>query len=162
MSREYVGAAEYVGDDVDSYVDEVSGAEYVGAARAAPRPQGAAMARSQRSTGKRAPLGFGNYSLATTTSTTLTARVQRSFHPDRLLVTSSQLGVLITSIKVGDEEQILGGSVPAELYGTSALGDSKPDDFTPSEGGIDFSISLTNSAASTSTGAAGMKGLVKR
>lgn len=151
---------QYVGDQVDELIDAaISGEEFVGAAgQAASRP----MARTKAEVAKRAPLGFGTYSLAAAAVTILTARPQRAFHPDRLLVTSSQLGVIINSIKIGDEEQVLGGSVPAELYGTSALADPKSDDFTPSGGGLDFSITLTNSAATASTGAVGMKGLVKR
>jgi hypothetical protein len=148
---------DYVGDDIDALIDQAAG---IGAGKAAKNaPQ---FARSGRDVGKRAPLGFGTYNLAAAASVTLTARVQRAFQADRLLVTSSQLGVLITSVKVGDEEQLLGGSVPAELYGTTALADSKPDDFTPSPGGIDFAVSLTNTAGTASTGAVGMKGYVKR
>ena len=143
---------------VDELVDQVSGEMYVGAEQAAANR----MARTRPEVGKRAPLGFGTYSLAAAASVVLTARPQRPFHPDRLLVTSSQLGVTISSIKVGDEEQILGGSVPAELYGTAALADPKNDDFTPSTAGIDFTITITNNAASLSTGAVGMKGFVKR
>lgn len=149
---------DYVGDDIDALINQAAGDDYVGAA---PKnsPQ---MARSQRTVGKRAPLGFGTFSLAAAASVTLTARVQRPFAADRLLVTASQLGIVITSVKVGDEEQLLGGTVPAELYGVNALADSKSDDFTPSPGGIDFSVTLTNTAATLSTGAVGMKGLVKR
>jgi hypothetical protein len=146
---------DYVGDEIDQLIESAG----IGAAAKA---GGTKFARSGRDVGKRAPLGFGVYSLATLASVTLTARVQRAFQADRLLVTSSQLGVMITSVKVGDEEQLLGGTVPAELYGTSALSDSKPDDFTPSPGGIDFSVTLTNSAGTTSTGSVGMKGYVKR
>jgi hypothetical protein len=153
MSQQLVGAMDYVGDDFDDLVNQVSG---VGAA-------GNPLRRTKAELGKRAPLGFGNYSLAAAASVSLTARPQRAFQADRLLVTSSQLGVLITSIKVGDEEQILNSSgVPAELYGTSAMADSRPDDFTASPGGIDFTVTLNNTAASTSTGAVGMKGYVKR
>jgi hypothetical protein len=151
----YVG--EYVGDDIDRMIDAAAN---VGAAPRPAKPGG--MQRSDRTVSKRAPLGFGTYSLAAAASVTLTATVQRAFMADRLLVTSSQLGVVVTSIKVGDEEQILGGSVPAELYGINALADSKPDDFTPSPGGIQLSVTLTNGAATTSTGAVGMKGYVKR
>lgn len=152
---EYVGA-EYVGDDIDELVKQAGGG----------RPRGAAagnmMQRSDRSIGKRGPLGFGAYSIATGVSQTFIARVQRAFHPDRLLVTSSAIGMLVTSIKIGDEEQILGGDVPAELYGTAALADVKPDDFTPAPGGLDISITLRNSTAGTITGTVGMKGFVKR
>ena len=149
---------DYVGDDIDDLIDQVSG---VGAAASAKRgsPQ---MARSTRDVGKRAPLGFGTYSLATLASTTLTTRVQRSFAADRLLVTSGALGIVVTSLKVGDEEQILGGNVPAELYGVNALADSKADDFTAAPGGVDFSITLTNTSGATIAGAVGMKGYVKR
>lgn len=150
--NQYVGAQDYVGDEVDDMI------QAVGADPARARQ----FAKTRAETGKRAPLGFGTYSIAAGASTILTARPQRAFQADRLLVTSSQLGVTISSIKVGDEEQVLGGSVPAELYGTGALADSKSDDFTPSSGGIDFSITLTNGAATTSTGAVGMKGFVKR
>lgn len=153
---------DYVGDDIDDLIDQVSG---VGAAApaAARQQQGTPrMARSSRDVAKRAPLGFGTFSLTTGTSVTLTARVQRSFAADRLLVVASATGILITSIKVGDEEQLLGGQVPQELYGPQALADSRPDDFTPGPGGVDFTITLSNPTAGTITGSAGMKGLVKR
>jgi hypothetical protein len=152
----------YVGDDIDRLIDQAAG---VGAATPS-RPRGAAgatrMQRSDRTVGKRAPLGFGAFSLAAAASVTLTATVQRPFMADRLLVTASQTGVLVTSIKVGDEEQILGGSCPQELYGPSALADSRPDDFTPAPAGIQLAVTLTNGAASTTTGSVGMKGSVRR
>jgi hypothetical protein len=142
-------------DDIDRMIDEASG---VGAAPRSAKP----MNRSDRTVAKRAPLGFGVFSLATLTSVTLTATVQRPFMADRLLVVTSQTGVIITSIKIGDEEQILSGNVPAELYGTGALADSKPDDFTPSPAGIQLSVTLNNTAGTTTTGSVGMKGYVKR
>lgn len=151
---EYSG---YVGDDIDRMIDQAAG---VGAA--GPRQAAGKMQRSDRTIGKRAPLGFGTFNLAAAASVTLTATVQRAFMADRLLVTSSQAGIVVTSIKIGDEEQILGGTVPAELYGVNALADSKSDDFTPSPGGIQLSVSLTNSAATATTGSVGMKGYVKR
>ena len=147
-------------DDMDALMDSVSG-EFVGAQGGAGQ-NAATFERSRRTQMKRAPLGFGNYSLATLISGTFSARPQRAFHPDRLLVTSSQLGVVITSIKIGDEEQVLGNAVPAELYGTAALADSRVDDFSPIPSGIDASVTLTNSAGTTSTGSIGMKGSVKR
>jgi hypothetical protein len=150
---------DYVGDEIDDLIDQVSG---VGAVARAKAPGNAQMARSSRDVGKRAPLGFGTYSLATLASTTLTTRVQRAFAADRLLITSSALGITVTSIKVGDEEQVLGGGVPAELYGPTAMADSKADDFTPSPGGIDFSITLNNTSGASIVGAVGMKGYVKR
>lgn len=153
---EYVGA-EYVGDDIDELVKQAGG----GRQRLA-SGSGAMMQRSARETGKRGPLGFGAYSIATLASQTFIARVQRAFHPDRLLVTSGAIGMLVTSIKIGDEEQILGGDVPAELYGVNAMADVKPDDFTPAPGGLDISITLRNSSGATIAGTIGMKGFVKR
>lgn len=155
--------SEYVGDDIDQLIDA---ANQVGAAtptrQQASTPQGARMARSDRTVYKRAPLGLGTFNLAAGASVTLTATVQRSFMADRLLVVASQAGVLITSIKVGDEEQILGGNLPAEAYGPSALADTRSDDFTPAPAGIQLSVTLQNLAATVTTGSAGMKGLVRR
>jgi hypothetical protein len=150
---------DYVGDDIDRLIDQASG---VGAATPTRQQGGARMVRSDRTIGKRAPLGFGVFSLAAGASVTLVATVQRAFMADRLLVAPSQIGVLITSVKIGDEEQILGGSVPAELYGATAMADSRPDDFSPAPAGIQLSVTLTNGAATTTTGAVGMKGSVKR
>jgi hypothetical protein len=161
---------DYVGDSVDDLIRAAAGIgadddDEIGAKAARSKGgsrQGDLMAKTAARMVKRAPLGFGIYNLATDASITLTARVQRAFQADRLLVTASQLGVIITSIRVGDEEQLLGGSVPAELYGVNALADSRSDDFTPSAGGIDFAVTLTNKAATASVGAVGMKGFVKR
>jgi hypothetical protein len=152
MPADYVGG-EYVGDDIDDLVKQAGGGKARGSAP---------MERSSREVGKRGPLGFGAYSIATLATQTFTARVQRAFHCDRLLVTSAAIGMLITSIKIGDEEQILGGSVPAELYGTNALADVKPDDFTPAPAGLDISITLMNTSLATIAGTIGMKGFVKR
>jgi hypothetical protein len=142
-------------DDIDRLIDSASGVGDAGA-------KAPAMKRSDRTVAKRAPLGFGTFSLAAAASVTLTATVQRPFMADRLLVVPSQVGLLISSIKIGDEEQVLGGNVPAELYGINAIADNKSDDFTPCPAGIQLALTLTNSAATTTTGAAGMKGYVKR
>lgn len=175
-----IAGLQEVGDDdeeIERLVAAVSGLEEVGAvspaaaaaARARLRPGSGSgprlvgpFTKTAPEMGKRAPLGFGAYSLLTLTSTTLTARVQRAFTADRLLVTASATGILITSIKIGDEEQVLNGSVPQELYGTNAITDSRPDNFTATKGGIDLSITLSNPTAGTITGAVGMKGFVVR
>lgn len=152
--------------------DGVEGLEAVGARRRhhghgpAGHPRGPAgtplLARGTRETWRRAPLGLGNFSLLTGTSVTLSGQVQRPFQANRLLVTASDLGILITSIKVGDEEQVLNGSVPAELYGPEALTDSEPDDFTPGATAISFSVTLNNTNSGTVSGAVGFKGWVQR
>lgn len=151
---DFVGE-DYVGDDIDDLVRQAGGGR---THRAVSVP----MARSTREIGKRGPLGFGSYSLATGVTQAFTARVQRAFHSDRLLVTSSAIGILITSVKIGDEEQVLGGSVPAELYGVNALADVKSDDFSPAPAGLDITITLSNPTAGTITGTIGMKGFIKR
>lgn len=152
---DFVGE-DYVGDDIDELVKQAGGGARTHRAISTP------MARSSREIGKRGPLGFGAYSLATGVTQAFTARVQRAFHSDRLLVTSSAIGILITSVKIGDEEQVLGGSVPAELYGVNALADVKSDDFSPAPAGLDITITLSNPTAGTITGTIGMKGFIKR
>jgi hypothetical protein len=154
---EFIGG-EYVGDDIEELVKQAGG----GHNRTAHSAISAPMQRSTREIGKRGPLGFGSYSLAAGATQAFTARVQRAFHSDRLLVTSSAIGILVTSLKIGDEEQVLGGSVPAELYGVNALADVKPDDFSPAPAGLDITITLSNPTAGTITGTMGMKGYIKR
>jgi hypothetical protein len=152
---DFVGA-EYVGDDIEELVKQAGGG------RSRPQAVSSPMARSSREIAKRGPLGFGSYSLAAGASQSFTARVQRAFHSDRLLVTSSAIGIVLTSVRIGDEEQVLGGSVPAELYGVNALADVRPDDFSPAPAGLDITITLSNPTAGTIAGTIGMKGFIKR
>lgn len=156
---DFVGS-EYVGDDIEELVRQAGGGrhQHPRQAQAISQP----MARSSREIGKRGPLGFGSFSLAAGATAVLTARVQRAFHSDRLLITSSAIGLLATSLKIGDEEQVLGGSVPVELYGVNALADVKSDDFSPAPAGLDITLTLSNPTAGTITGTAGMKGFIKR
>lgn len=158
---------DYVGDDIDQLIDQAAGVGAAtptrrGAQRGGAQQGGTAMIRSDRTVGKRAPLGFGAFNLAAGSSVTLTATVQRPFMADRLLITASQPGVLVTSIKIGDEEQILGGNLPAEIYGPSALADTRSDDFSPAPAGISLSVTVLNTAATATTGSVGMKGHVRR
>lgn len=127
--------------------------------------------RSSRDTERRAPLGFVEdttgaffFSLAAVVgaSTTMRAKVSRAAHPDRLLIVPSAPGVVIQSVKVGDEEQILAAGAPVELYSTAALTDSVPDNFSPIGPALDFVITLVNTTAVAVTGTIGIKADVKR
>jgi len=128
-------------------------------------------AMSDRSTERRAPLGFTEdgtgrnfFALAAAIGaiTTMRAKVSRVAHVDRLLIVPSIAGAVIESIKVGDEEQTLASGVPVELYGASALTDTVPDNFSPIGPGLDFIITLRNTTATAITGTVGTKASVKR
>ena len=120
--------------------------------------------RSARETLRRASGGFAQFSLAAAIGSTDTQsmKVSRVVHVDRLLIVPSAAGIVIDSIKVGDEEQLLTPGVPVELYGTSALTDSLSDNFSPLGSGIDLSITLRNTTAGALTALAGVKGGVER
>jgi hypothetical protein len=142
----------------------------------APRTLGSGLpsppfAMSGRDTERRAPLGFTEdgtgrnyFSLAASIGaiTTMRAKVSRVSHVDRLLIVPSGAGVVIESIKVGDEEQTLASGVPVELYGASALTDTVPDNFSPIGPGLDFIIVLRNTTAAALTGTIGTKCACKR
>lgn len=145
--------------------------------RGAPQHRGTnlpspSFARSARETARRAPLGFvedgtnalGSFTLAAGpgTSTIVRGKVSRVAHVNRLLIVPSGPGVVVASIKVGDEEQMLSQGVPAELYGASALTDTIPDDFSPLQTGIDMIITLVNSTNGQLTGTIGSKATCKR
>jgi hypothetical protein len=128
-------------------------------------------AQSQRSTERRAPLGFiedgtgANFftlAAAIGSITTMRAKVSRAAHVDRLLIVPSAAGAVIESLKVGDEEQTLAAGVPVELYGTSALTDTVPDNFSPIGPGLDFIVTLRNTTAGAITGTIGTKCACKR
>lgn len=128
-------------------------------------------AQSGRDTERRAPLGFVEdgtgrnfFTLAAAIGsiTTMRAKVSRVSHVDRLLIVPSAAGAVLESVKVGDEEQTLASGVPVELYGTSALTDTVPDNFSPIGPGLDFIITLRNTTAVAITGTIGTKCACKR
>lgn len=137
-------------------------------ARGLPSPP---FGRSQRSTERRAPLGFKEegtganfFSLPNVVNsvTTMIAKVSREAHADRLLIVPSAPGVVFQSIKVGDEEQLLAPGAPVELYSTAALTDAVPDNFSPLSSALDFSVVLQNTTNVAITGTIGIKAAVKR
>jgi len=120
---------------------------------------------------RRAPLGFledgtnsVGWALAAVLgdTTTIRAKVSRPTHINRLLLVASAAGAVIISLKIGDVEQMLNGAVPVELYGTSALTDTVPDNFDPLKSGTDCVIVLQNTTAGAITGTAGAKAFVER
>lgn len=180
------------GDDVSGMEDTISGLVSVGAltevgaaqlrrkARKPGAPAAAAgggrlpsppFAQSGRDTERRAPLGFTEdgtgaafFSLPAVlgSTTTMRAKVSRVAHVDRLLIVPTAPGVVIESIKVGDEEQTLASGVSVELYGVTALTDTVPDNFSPIGPGLDFIVTLKNTTAGAITGTIGTKASCKR
>jgi hypothetical protein len=122
-------------------------------------------------TERRAPLGFVEdgtnsvgWSLAAVLgdTTIIRAKVSRPTHINRLLLIASATGAVITSLKIGDVEQMLNGAVSVELYGTAALTDPVPDNFDPLKSGTDCIITLQNTTAGAISGTAGAKATVER
>jgi len=128
-------------------------------------------ARSKRETERRAPLGFlesgsGQFFFTVPAgagqSSTMTAKVSREAHADRLLIVPSAPGLVMQSVKVGDEEQLLAAGAPVELYSAPALTDTVPDNFSPLGPALDFVVVLVNTTAGEITGTIGIKASVKR
>jgi hypothetical protein len=130
-----------------------------------------AFERSSRDTSRRAPLGFTQDGTGARFFTllagigqtvTMSAKVSRVAHIDRLLIVPSAPGVVVQSIMIGDEEQVLSPGAPVELYSDFALTDALPDDFSPLQSALDFKIQLVNTTAGQITGTIGCKARVER
>ena len=126
---------------------------------------------SERSTQRRAPLGFLEAGTGANfftllpvigATTTMTGKVSRTAHADRLLIVPSDPGVVLESVKVGDNEQLLASGAPVELYSTAALTDRIPDNFSPLGPALDFVVTLKNTTVLDITGTIGIKASVKR
>jgi hypothetical protein len=161
MSDEEVGAAVKARMRMGARVAPQRVARAPGAPTGVPSPM---FARSSRDTLRRAAGGFTQFTLAAAIGSTNTQsmKVSRVAHTDRLLVVPSGAGIVIDSIKVGDEEQLLTPGVPVELYGVNALTDTLPDNFSPLGSGIDLTITLRNTTAGALTALAGVKAGVGR
>jgi hypothetical protein len=86
--------------------------------------------RSGRYVFRRAPLGFPSGTVAANASFAfVTQQVSRVYHPDRLLIIPAAPGLVIDSIRVGDEEQTVTAGAAVELYGVEALTDSEAGQF---------------------------------
>jgi hypothetical protein len=119
--------------------------------------------RSGRYVFRRAPLGFPTLTVAANASNTfVTQQVSRVYHPDRLLIIPAAPGLVIDSIRVGDEEQTVTPGAAVELYGVEALTDSKPDNFSPVQTGTTVTILIRNTTGAPIAVTMGMKGGVER
>jgi hypothetical protein len=126
-------------------------------------PPSVPFGRSERSLFRRAPLGFPDLTIAANSSQSfVTQQVSRVFHPDRLVVIPSAPGIVIDSIRVGDEEQTVTPGTPVELYGTQALTDTLPDNFSPVQTGTTVTVMLRNTTGAPIDVTMGMKGGVQR
>lgn len=163
-------------DDAVEGLVEVGALTEVGAAKLRARMKGGSLPKppfavSKRETQRRAPLGFVEdgtgqafFSLPAVVgaTTVMRGKVSRVTHIDRLLIVPSAPGVVIDSLKVGDEEQTLAAGVPVELYSAPALTDSLPDNFSPLGPALDFVATLKNTTAVAITGTIGCKAACKR
>jgi hypothetical protein len=127
--------------------------------------------RSGRETSRRAPLGFKQDGTGASFFTllagvgqivTMSGKVSRVAHVDRLVIIPSAPGAVVNSIMIGDEEQVLSPGAPVELYSDFALTDPLPDDFSPLQSALDFKIVLMNTTAAQITGTIGCKARVER
>lgn len=105
------------------------------------------------------PLGLGvaTFNAGSGLNLTLTARPQRAFRGERLVLTSVRDGastdgllVTITDIKIGDVSQkVGGGALPANVFSNDAFGVRLMLDAAVP--GVDITLSLTISGAPTGT-----------
>lgn len=157
-------------DEIGEMSDEEVGAKVKRAARraravapAAAAPSAGSFVRSSRDIIRRAPGGFPTFALAASigATTTLSVKVSRPTDITRLVAVPSGAGIVMDSLKVGDEEQLLTSGVPVEMYG-AAVFDQKPDNFTTLPAGIDLTITLRNTTAGALSCNIGFKGEVRR
>lgn len=159
---------------VDGYDDDVGYVQRVGARGGnggGPVPAGMAgvapptvpFGRSSRSLLRRAPLGLPSGSVPANSSLNLISQqVSRVFHPDRLLIIPAGPGLVVDSIRIGDEEQTVTAGAPVELYGANALTDTLPDNFSPVQTGTTVTVVLRNTTGAAIDVTLGMKGGVER
>lgn len=128
-----------------------------------------AFQRSSRDTARRAPCGFvedGTGAFFATVgaglTTTMRAKVSREAHVDRLLIVPSAPGLVLDSIKVGDEEQLLASGCPVEIYSAPALTDTLPDNFSPLGRALDLIVVMRNTTGGSITATIGFKAECKR
>lgn len=132
-------------------------------------PHSPAFQRSPRETERRAPCGFvedgtGAFfaTVAAGGTSTMRAKVSRVAHVNRLLIVPSAPGLVLDSIKVGDEEQLLASGCPVEIYSAQALTDTLPDNFSPLGPALDLIVTLRNTTGAGITATTGFKAECKR
>lgn len=158
MARDYeeVGYDEL--DELDAMlVEGDDDYEEVGARRPRGGPRRFKMFRGKRDIGRIAPIGFeaqqANIALGGGIGT-FVGRPSRSTHLRQLLVDNGAAALnelTITSIRVGDEEQLLNGEVNATLYGADALAGGMQDNFSIIEANVPCTITIRNDGAAAAT-----------
>lgn len=145
---------QYVGDDVDEMLDEVSGTPS-GPQRRKP------LQRAKPDSLRGGFLGFGAaVGVLTLATQVFSDAVQRGFQPEWLVLVVEDAGFIVTSIKTGDVEHIVGSKgVVAEMFDKSALL-SPPVDFEPAGTGVTVSVTVVNTTAGTLNAAAAFRGEV--
>lgn len=163
-----VSGLDEIGYDVETLSDAEVGAiakrrMRAAAPLAASQAQPGSFVRSSRDILRRAPGGFPSFSLAAAIGATATnaITVSRPVDISRLTITPSGPGIVMDSMKVGDEEQLLTSGVPVEMYGATVY-DVRSDNFTTLPAGIPLTIVLRNTTAGALTANIGFKGEVKR
>lgn len=149
---------DYIGDLIGELVDEVGArrgkrrrvarkakraAKRGGSTTAKPKTVGnKLMAGTQR----QRIMGFGSATIAAGTMGQLDAVVQKPIQIQRLIVSASAVGLVITDIRVGVASQFTSvEGVPAETFGAEAVGVGL--EFDPAPTGITVSITFNNPTA---------------
>jgi hypothetical protein len=119
--------------------------------------------RGTRELNRRAPAGFPTFSLAAAIGATSQQSITLSRPADitRLVIVPSAAGVVMDSMKIGDEEQLLNSGVPVELFAANVV-DPRSDNFTTLPSGIPLTILLRNTTAGAITANIGFKAEVQR
>lgn len=148
---------DYIGDLIGELVDEVGArrGKRRRAARKAKRAvkRGGSAAKPKTvgnkllaGTQRQRIMGFGSATIAAGTMGQLDAVVQKPIQIQRLIVSASAVGLVITDIRVGVASQFTSvEGVPAETFGAEAVGVGL--EFDPAPTGITVSITFNNPTA---------------
>lgn len=142
-----VGADEDEIDDILSGMDDDDDFELGARRRRVRRPKGRLVPVIPNRLGQQA-LGLGTTALTANGSATVTLTPQLPFKPYRLSTTAT--GVRIDDIRVGNASQfVAAGSIPAEVFGPTAIGTRlKGDTAVP---GVDIIITITDTSGAANT-----------
>lgn len=161
MATQYIGD-EYIGDEVNDLLRQagVEGnpmdEQEIGGGAAKFRKRGG----TNRYTGY---LGFGpGVSIGIGATTTFQDTVQRNYQPTRLVIVPAAIGTVVDSVRIGDEEMIVGSkAIASECFDKASL-NSVPDDLPAAAPGMSITVKITNPTAAAVVVSAGMKGHVLR
>lgn len=108
---------------------------------------------------RKRPMGFSNgitFNSTSGTLLTLTAQIQKPFSPDRLFLSVARNGataqtplILVQSIKIGSDEQLIAPGVPVEMFAAQAF--EVDVELDEAAAGLTFSVQISISAPVTTT-----------